>query len=123
MNKIYYKSETSKSPLSAAIQAGDTLYVSGQLGIKPGTNELAGAEAEKQMEQAMNNLEAILKEASMSFRNIVKTMVFVADKTDVPIINNIYMKYFDNNYPTRSCVQVSFPRDGVKVEIEAIAIK
>ncbi|MDD5898951.1 MAG: RidA family protein [Clostridia bacterium] len=109
-------------PYSQAIQMGDFLFTSGQLGILPETGELAqGVEA--QTEWALKNLGAILAEAGMGYANVLKTTVFVADLADFAKINAVYQKFFENAYPARSCVQVAALPKGGLVEIECIAAK
>lgn len=109
-------------PYSHAIQGGNTLYTSGQLGIDPATGAIPqGVEA--QAEQAMKNLGAVLNEAGMDFCDVVKTTVFLKNMSDFAAINAIYAKYFTADAPARSCVAVAtLPKDGL-YEIEAIAIK
>lgn len=109
-------------PYSQAVQMGDLLFTSGQLGIVPETGELAqGVEA--QTEWALKNLGAILAEAGMSYANVLKTTVFVADLADFSKVNAIYQKFFDGAYPARSCVQVAALPKGGLVEVECIAAK
>lgn len=109
-------------PYSQAVQMGDLLFTSGQLGIVPETGELAqGVEA--QTEWALKNLGAILAEARMSYANVLKTTVFVADLADFSKVNAIYQKFFDGAYPARGCVQVAALPKGGLVEIECIAAK
>ena len=109
-------------PYSQAIQMGDFLFTSGQLGIIPETGELAqGVEA--QTEWALKNLGAILEQAGMSYANVLKTTVFVADLADFAKVNAIYQQYFEGTYPARSCVQVAALPKGGLVEIECIASK
>lgn len=109
-------------PYSHAIQGGNTLYTSGQLGIDPTTGAIPeGVEA--QAEQAMKNLGAVLNAANMDFSDVVKTTVFLKNMSDFAAINAIYAKYFTADAPARSCVAVaSLPKDGL-YEIEAIAVK
>ena len=109
-------------PYSQAIQVGDRVLTSGQLGIIPETGELAvGVEA--QTEWAMRNLGEILKQAGMGYENILKTTVFVQDLADFAKINAVYATFFDGAYPARSCVQVAALPKGGLVEIECIAGK
>ena len=109
-------------PYSQAIQMGDFLFTSGQLGIIPESGELAqGVEA--QTEWALKNLGAILEQAGMSYANVLKTTVFVADLADFAKVNAIYQQYFVGAYPARSCVQVAALPKGGLVEIECIASK
>ena len=109
-------------PYSQAVKFGKYLFTSGQLGIIPETGELAvGVEA--QTEWAMRNLGEILKQAGMSYENILKTTVFVQDLADFAKINAVYATFFDGAYPARSCVQVAALPKGGLVEIECIAGK
>ena len=108
-------------PYSQAVQAGSMLFTSGQVGLNPATGELASG-VEAQADQAMRNLGEILKQAGMSYANIVKTTVFVADLNDFSIVNAVYQRYFDEAFPARSCVQVAALPKGALVEIECIAI-
>ena len=116
------KAPAAIGPYSQAIQMGDFLFTSGQLGIIPETGELAqGVEA--QTEWALKNLGAILSQAGMSYANVLKTTVFVADLADFAKVNAIYQQFFASDYPARSCVQVAALPKGGLVEIECIASK
>lgn len=109
-------------PYSQATIAGNTAYVSGMLGIDPATGELKeGVEA--QAEQALLNLEAVLKEAELTTASVVKTTVFLTDMGAFGQVNAIYCKHFSAPYPARSCVQVSALPKGGLFEIEAIAVR
>ena len=109
-------------PYSQAIFVGDTLYCSGQLGLIPETGELAqGVEA--QAKQALENLGAVLQAAGMTYANVVKTTVFLANIGDFAAINEVYATYFAENPPARSCVQAGALPKGGLFEIEAIAVK
>ena len=109
-------------PYSQAIQAGNTLYTSGQLGLIPETGALPeGVEA--QAEQALANLGAILEEAGFAKTDVVKTTVFIKDMNDFAAVNRIYAAFFGDHKPARSCVEVArLPKDGL-VEVEAVAVK
>jgi 2-iminobutanoate/2-iminopropanoate deaminase len=109
-------------PYSQGTYAGGTAFISGMLGIDPATGELKeGIEA--QAEQALQNLEAVLKEAELTTVNVVKTTVFLTDMGDFAKINAIYGKHFSAPYPARSCVQVGALPKGGLFEIEAIAVR
>lgn len=123
MKHTYYKSATSSSPLSAAVKAGNTLYVSGQLGICPETKKMVSNDAGEQTAQVMRNIEAILTEAGFTFEDVVKTMIFFADSADIPDINDVYAATWGEYKPARSAVQVTFPNKAAKVEIEVIAVR
>lgn len=109
-------------PYSQATVAGNTCYVSGMLGIDPATGELKeGVEA--QAEQALLNLEAVLKAAELTTASVVKTTVFLTDMGAFSQVNAIYSKHFSAPYPARSCVQVSALPKGGLFEIEAVAVR
>ena len=110
-------------PYSHAVAAGDLLFTSGQLGMDPATGKLAGDTIEAQTEQALNNLEAVLAANEMTFANVVKTTIFLADLADFATVNGIYATRFPSDPPARSCFQVAALPAGAKIEIEAIACK
>lgn len=108
-------------PYSQAIKAGNMLFVSGQIAINPSTSEMIVGDIKAQTEQVMKNLESILKAAKMSFGNVVKTTVFLADMKKFAEMNSVYAKYFPENPPARSTVEVAkLPKDA-EIEIELIA--
>jgi 2-iminobutanoate/2-iminopropanoate deaminase len=109
-------------PYSQATVAGNTCYVSGMLGIDPATGELKGG-VEAQAEQALLNLEAVLKAAELTTASVVKTTVFLTDMGAFSQVNAIYSKHFSAPYPARSCVQVSALPKGGLFEIEAVAVR
>ena len=110
-------------PYSHAVAAGDLLFTSGQLGLDPATGKLAGDTIEAQTEQALKNLEAVLAANNMTFANVVKTTIFLADLDDFGTVNGIYATRFPSDPPARSCFQVVALPAGAKIEIEAIASK
>ncbi len=124
MNKIICSpnAPAALGPYSQAKLCGNVLYTSGQLGMDPATGNLPeGVEA--QAEQALKNLGAILSEAGMSYADVVKTTVFLADINDFAAINAIYAKYFTGETPARSCVQIAALPKAALFEIECIAVK
>lgn len=107
-------------PYSQAIQTGNLLLTSGQLGLDPVTGSLPeGVEA--QAEQALKNIGAILSEAGYTKEDVVKTTVFIRDMGDFGKVNTIYAAFFGDHKPARSCVEVSALPKGGLVEIEVIA--
>jgi 2-iminobutanoate/2-iminopropanoate deaminase len=110
-------------PYSQAILAGNTLYVSGQIALDPISGQLITSEIKTETKKVMQNIEAILGEAGMSFSNVVKCSIFVKDLGNFTAINEVYGQYFKGNPPARETVEVSrLPKD-VNVEISCIAIK
>ncbi len=107
-------------PYSQAIEINGLIYTSGQLGMDPGTGELASG-IEAQTELALRNAEAILLSRNLSLSNVFKALVFIKDMNDFARMNKVYGTFFTDNYPARSCVEVArLPKDAL-VEIEVIA--
>ena len=116
------KAPAAIGPYSQAIQTGNMLFSSGQLGLDPKTGTLPeGIQA--QAAQALANVDAILKEAGFERSNVVKTVVFLKNMSDFGVVNELYADFFGNHKPARSCVEVScLPKNGL-VEIEVVATK
>lgn len=111
-------------PYNQSVLAGNTLYVSGQIAINPESGELITDNIEDETRQVLRNLEAILKEAGMSFEDIVKCSVFVADMNMYSRINAIYAEVFnEETAPARELVEVANLPKFVNVEISAIAVR
>jgi 2-iminobutanoate/2-iminopropanoate deaminase len=108
------------APYSQAIQAGAFVFVSGQLGLKPGESELGGG-IEAQTEQVFVNLAAILGEAGSSLERLVKTTVYLADLSEFAAMNEVYARHVGDSPPARSTVEVAALPSGARVEIEAVA--
>lgn len=110
-------------PYSQAIQAGNMLFVSGQIAIDPANGSLVTTGVEDETRQVMKNLEAILAEAGMNFSHVVKCSIFLKSMNDFPRVNEIYGSYFKQQPPARETVEVSrLPKD-VQVEISCIAVR
>jgi len=110
-------------PYSQAIEAGDFLFVSGQIGIDPATGELVTADLEAETRQVMANIGAILEQAGLSYAHVIKTSIFLQNMDDFAQVNAIYGSYFEADYPARETVEVSRLPKGVKVEISVIAVR
>lgn len=109
-------------PYVHAVEAGDFVYTSGQIGLIPATGVLAeGVEA--QAEQALQNIRAVLAAAGCTLADVIKTTVFLADIGDFAKINEIYATYFTGETPARSCVQAGALPKGALFEIEVVAYK
>lgn len=109
-------------PYSQAIEANDTLYVSGQLPIDGSTGKMAeGIEA--QTRQSLDNLGHILREAGMDYSNVVKTTVLLDNIADFAAMNAIYATYFTSEMPARMCYEVAKLPMGALVEIDAVAVR
>ena len=110
-------------PYNQAVIAGNYMYISGQIALNPKSGELITEEIKKETTQVMENLKAILSEASLTFENVVKTTIFLSSMDDFAVINEIYGSYLnDSTAPARETVQVSKLPVGVNVEISMIAM-
>jgi len=126
MDKIVINTPNAPAPIgpyNQAIVSGDTLYISGQICIDPVTNNLDNKDVQAETHRSMKNLKAILEAAGMSFRNVVKTTIFITDMKQFGEINEVYGKYFDGDYPARETVQVAALPKFVNVEISMIAVR
>ena len=109
-------------PYSQAVQAGNMLFVSGQVPIDPATGAVVQTNITEETQQVMKNLGAILQAAGSSFAQVVKCTIFIRDMGQFSAINEAYGQYFSENPPARETVEVSrLPKD-VNVEISCIAI-
>ncbi|WP_144414831.1 RidA family protein [Clostridium aceticum] len=116
------KAPAAIGPYSQAVKTGHLLFVSGQLPMNPETMEIVEGDIQVQTKQALENLKAIVEEAGLTLKDIIKTTVFIKDMEDFAKINEVYATYFKDTKPARACVEVArLPRD-VGVEIEAIAV-
>jgi len=112
-------------PYSQAVVAGGMVYCSGQIALDPSTGDLVGGgNVEKETKQVLKNLDAVLKEAGVSAKNVVRMTVFLVDLNDFGAVNKIYADFFSDNSvsPSRSCVQVSALPKGALVEMDCIVM-
>ena len=123
MKKIISTSEAPAAigSYSQANFANGILYISGQIPLNPQTGKLEEG-IEKETHQVMKNLEAILTEAGLTFKNVVKATIFLKNMDDFVVMNDIYASYLDpESYPARETVQVSCLPKNVDIEISMIA--
>ena len=110
-------------PYSQAVRVGETLYLSGQLGLDPATGKFAGQDFKSQARQALKNQKAILETAGYSLKDVVQCQVFVTDMDNYPVFNTIYKEYFLEDFPARAVLEVSrIPADGL-IEIMMTAVR
>ena len=109
-------------PYSQAILVDNTLYCSGQIPINPTTNEIVQGTIKEQTHQCINNIANVLKQAGMTFDDVIKTTCFLANMSDFTEFNEVYAQYFISQ-PARSCVAVKELPKSSLVEIEVIAKK
>jgi len=108
-------------PYSQAITAAGMLFSAGQIGLVPGTGELVGPDVESQAQQVFANLAAVLAEAGLGFRDVVKATVYLADMDEFGAVNTIYGEHFAEPYPARSTVAAAGLPKGARVEVDVIA--
>ena len=110
------------SPYSQAIRAGELVFVSGQLGVRPGSHELAGDTITVQTEQVFANLAAILEASGSGLDRLVKTTVYLTSLADFQGMNEVYRRHVGDVPPARATIEVSALPSGALVEIDAIAL-
>jgi 2-iminobutanoate/2-iminopropanoate deaminase len=108
-------------PYSHAVRVGDLLFCAGQIPIDPKDGNLIIGDIKKQTERVLENLKTILEDQKLTFANVVKSTVFMIDLGDFAAMNEVYKKYFTENFPARSTVQVAALPKAAKVEIEVVA--
>jgi len=109
-------------PYSQAIQAGNFLFLSGQIPLDPKTGELVKGDIRKQTQQVLENIKGILESQGLGMENVVKVTIFLKDIANFNQVNEVYATYFPSSPPARSTVEVAkLPRDA-DIEIEALAI-
>ena len=125
MKKIIFteKAPAPIGPYNQAVLTGNTLYTSGQIAIDPATGTLVTATIEAETKQVMQNMNAVLEAAGMTFENVIKTTIFITDMNDFGAINTIYGSYFnEKTAPARETVQVAALPKNVNVEISMVAV-
>jgi len=111
----------SVGPFSAAVRAGDLLFLSGQVALDPATGKLVGGDIGAQTEQIFVNISAVLEAAGKSFDDVMKTTIYLADMKDFGAMNTVYARYFQTPYPARTTIQAAGLPLGAAVEIEVVA--
>lgn len=108
-------------PYNQAVKTGNLLFISGQVAINPATGNVEADNIQDETRQVMKNLKAILNEAGMDFRHVVKTTIFLSDMALFTAVNEIYASSFSDNFPARETVAVRGLPKNVNVEISMIA--
>lgn len=109
------------APYSQAIVHGDLVFVSGQLGIDPATNEVVQGGVAAQTERALENVRAILEEAGSSLANVLQASIFLIDLQDFAAMNEVYARHLGEVFPARATVQISALPSGARIEIAVVA--
>ena len=123
-NKTVIKPKNSPpalGPYNHAVRTGDLLFCAGQIPIDPQTGNLVTGDIKIQTDRVLQNVKAILDDQGLTFAHVVKSTVFMTNLGDFASMNEIYAKYFTENFPARSTVQVAALPKGATVEIEVIA--
>ena len=115
------KSPAAVGPYHHAVRVGDLLFCSGQIPLDPQTGNLVPGDIRVQTDRVLQNVKAILDDQGLTFANVVKSTVFMVDLAGFGAMNEIYSKYFTENFPARSTLQVAGLPKGASVEIEVIA--
>jgi 2-iminobutanoate/2-iminopropanoate deaminase len=112
----------SVGPYSPVVRTGNLVFLSGQVGLNPETSQLVGTGIEEQTEQVMSNLKTVLAGVGLSFKDVVKSVIFLTDLSNFQTVNKIYGERLEGHKPARSTIQVSALPLGAIVEIEMIAV-
>ena len=116
------KAPAAIGPYSQAVQAGNTVYVSGQIPIDPATGAFAGEDIRAQTRQSLTNIRSILEAVGADMSKVVKTTVLLKNIADFAAMNEVYAEFFAAPYPARAAFQVAaLPKDAL-VEIECVAV-
>ncbi len=110
-------------PFSESVEANGFVFLSGQIGTKPGTAELIEGGIEPETRQVMENIKAALARLDLTFDDVVKCTVMIEDMADWPTFNGIYAQYFDGDFPARSAFGTDGLALGAAVELECIAMR
>ncbi|NWG04703.1 MAG: RidA family protein [Syntrophaceae bacterium] len=109
-------------PYSQAIQAGNFMFLSGQIPLDPKTGEFVKGDIRRQTQQVLENIKGILESQGLRMGNVVKVLLFLKDIGNFNQVNEVYATYFPSSPPARSTVEVSrLPKDA-EIEIEVIAM-
>jgi 2-iminobutanoate/2-iminopropanoate deaminase len=109
------------APYSQAVVHGDLVFVSGQLGIDPATNEVVQGGVAAQTERALENVRAILEEAGSSLASVLQASIFLIDLQDFGAMNEVYARHMGEVFPARATVQISALPSGARIEIAVVA--
>jgi len=109
-------------PYSQAIQAGNFLFLSGQIPLDPKTGELVKGDIRKQTQQVLENIKGILESQGLGMENVVKSAIFLKDIANFNQVNEVYATYFPSSPPARSTIEVTKLPRNTDIEIEAIAL-
>ena len=124
MEKICFKTQKGPAavgPYNTAVIYGDTVYMSGMIGIDPSVQKPVEGGTLAQAAQIFKNIEVVLDELGLTMEDVLKTTVYLTDIGEFAAVNQLYAEAFAPNYPARTCVEVSKLPMGLSIEIECIA--
>lgn len=110
-------------PYSAAVVAGNMVFISGQIPLDPTTGNLVADGINEQAEQVMSNLQAVLRHLDLDFSRVAMSTIYLTNLGDFQTVNAIYEKWLQGNKPARATVQVAALPKGCKIEISVIAVR
>jgi len=116
------KAPAAVGPYSQGVRTGSLIFTAGQLGLVPGTRELAGPDIANQTRRALQNIKAIVEAGGSCMKHVVKTTVFLQDIKEWPAMNEVYAEFFPVNPPCRTAVQAGGLPLGGRVEIDVVAV-
>ena len=124
MKKIISTSDAPAAigPYSQGVRLGSTIYLSGQIPLDPKSGQIVAGGIDAQTKRVMENIGAVLRAEGLTFENVAKTTIFLADLADFQTVNEIYGSYFKQAPPARSTVQVAALPKSARVEIDVIAV-
>jgi 2-iminobutanoate/2-iminopropanoate deaminase len=124
MKKVIQTDKAPKAigPYSQAIQAGNMIFLSGQIPIHPKTGELTGGDIRQQTQQVLENIKGLLESQRLGMEDVIKVTIFLKDMGNFNQVNEVYAAYFSSSPPARSTVEVAKLPRNVEIEIEAIAL-
>lgn len=124
MDKVCFKTKLGPAavgPYSTATLAGETIYLSGMIGIDPAVQRPVEGGTLAQARQAFENIKTVLGELGATMNDVLKTTVYLTDIGEFGEVNKLYAEYFGPDYPARTCVEVSRLPLGLSIEVECIA--
>jgi reactive intermediate/imine deaminase len=110
-------------PYSQGVKAGEVLFLSGQIPLDPATGQLVQGDIAAQTKRVMENLRAVLAAGGSTFRDVVRTTIYLVDLANFAAVNEAYGAFFEAPFPARATVQVAALPKGAQVEIDAIAVQ
>ena len=124
MKKVIQTDKAPKAigPYSQGIQAGNLLFLSGQIALDPKTGEMVAGDVRQQTQQVLENIKGLLESQGLDMRDVIKVTIFLKEMGNFNQVNDVYAAYFSSSPPARSTVEVARLPRNAEIEIEAIAL-